>query len=270
MRLIELSANTGFAGGVNIGIGHAAGDWVLCVNNDTTVAPEAVEELLRIAEASGGEIGAVAAQMVFADRPGVINSAGIVVDRLGVASDRLLGEPVAASEREPGRGVRRQRGGGALSQGDARGGAVRAHLLCVLRGRRRRLEGAHARLAVLVRAECGCASSPLGDGSTRIAAQVLLDRTQPNSRPRQERVGPATSAVRPGDARVGSRLRRRSCSPEIGRARRYEGASTGFAPGAQTGARRPRTDAASTSGVPRVQRRAPTSAGWALRARPPS
>lgn len=101
VRLIELSANTGFAGGVNIGIGHAAGEWVLCVNNDTTVAPEAVEELLRIAEASSGEIGAVAAQLVFADRPGVINSAGIVVDRLGVASDRLLGEPVAASEREP-------------------------------------------------------------------------------------------------------------------------------------------------------------------------
>jgi GT2 family glycosyltransferase len=101
VRLIELSANTGFAGGVNIGIGHAVGDWVLCVNNDTTVAPEAVEELLRIAEASSGEIGAVAAQMVFADRPGVINSAGIVVDRLGIASDRLLGEQVEASEREP-------------------------------------------------------------------------------------------------------------------------------------------------------------------------
>ena len=101
VRLVELLTNTGFAGGVNIGIGHAAGDWILCVNNDATVAPDAVEELLRIAEASSDEVGAVAAQMVFADRPGVINSAGIVVDRIGVASDRLLGEQATASEDEP-------------------------------------------------------------------------------------------------------------------------------------------------------------------------
>jgi GT2 family glycosyltransferase len=39
--------------------------------------------------------------MVFADQPGIINSAGIVVDKLGVASDRLLGEPVDASETTP-------------------------------------------------------------------------------------------------------------------------------------------------------------------------
>jgi GT2 family glycosyltransferase len=99
--LIELSANSGFAGGVSVGIQHAKGDWILCVNNDATVAPDAIDELLRTAESGGGEIGSVAAQMVFADQPGIINSAGIVVDMLGVASDRLLGEPVHASETTP-------------------------------------------------------------------------------------------------------------------------------------------------------------------------
>jgi GT2 family glycosyltransferase len=101
MRLIELSTNTGFAGGMSTGVRHASGEWILSINNDATVSPETVEELLRVAEAHGADLGAVAARMVFADRPDVINSAGILVDRLGVASDRLLGEKVAASEREP-------------------------------------------------------------------------------------------------------------------------------------------------------------------------
>lgn len=100
-RLIELAENAGFAGGVAVGVRHAAGDWIFCVNNDATVAPDAIQELLRVAETGGDEIGSVAAQMVFADRPWVINSAGIEIDRLGVASDRLLGEPVSASESEP-------------------------------------------------------------------------------------------------------------------------------------------------------------------------
>lgn len=99
--LIELAENTGFAGGVGVGIHHATGEWILCVNNDATVAPDAIEHLLREAESSGDEIGSVAAQMVFADRPDIINSAGIVVDRLGVASDRLLGDAVVDSEQVP-------------------------------------------------------------------------------------------------------------------------------------------------------------------------
>lgn len=101
VRLIVLTENIGFAGGVSAGIRNATGDWILCVNNDATVAPDAVMELLHVAESGGGDIGSVAAQMVFADRPDVINSAGIEIDRLGVASDRLLSQPVSASEGAP-------------------------------------------------------------------------------------------------------------------------------------------------------------------------
>ena len=99
--VVELTANLGFAGGVGIGIRRATGAWILCVNNDATVAPDAIEQLLQVAESGGEEIGSVAALMVFADQPSTINSAGIVVDQLGVASDRLLGEHVEASERTP-------------------------------------------------------------------------------------------------------------------------------------------------------------------------
>jgi GT2 family glycosyltransferase len=100
-RLVELTENTGFAGGVGAGIRHASGDWVLCVNNDATVALDSIEELLRVADGGGDDVGSVAARMVFADRPELINSAGLEIDRLGIASDRLLGESVAASESEP-------------------------------------------------------------------------------------------------------------------------------------------------------------------------
>jgi GT2 family glycosyltransferase len=100
-RLIELPDNAGFAGGVSVGIRHAEGEWVFCVNNDATVAEDGIAQLLLAAESSGDRIGSAAAQMVFADEPGIVNSAGIVVDSLGVASDRLLGESISRSEPAP-------------------------------------------------------------------------------------------------------------------------------------------------------------------------
>ena len=38
-RLIKLSTNTGFAGGVDTGVRAAHGEWILCINNDATVGP---------------------------------------------------------------------------------------------------------------------------------------------------------------------------------------------------------------------------------------
>jgi len=64
------------------------------------VEPPAVRELIAAGKA-GDDIGSVAAQMRFARDPNVINSAGIGVDRLGIAFDRLLGAPATASEDEP-------------------------------------------------------------------------------------------------------------------------------------------------------------------------
>jgi GT2 family glycosyltransferase len=98
--LIEMPRNVGFPPAASEGIRRSTGDWALLVNNDVIVTPDAVAELLAAGE-SAADIGSVAAQMVFANDPAVINSAGIGVDRLGVAYDRLLGAPAAASEREP-------------------------------------------------------------------------------------------------------------------------------------------------------------------------
>jgi len=98
-RLIEPKRNLGFAGGACRGIAAARGEWVALVNDDATLAPDALARLLRTGE-SNPQVGAVAAQVRFAAKPEVINSAGIEVDSLGVASERLAGRPVAlASER---------------------------------------------------------------------------------------------------------------------------------------------------------------------------
>ncbi|HEY2732882.1 MAG TPA: glycosyltransferase, partial [Polyangiales bacterium] len=97
--LVEPGRNLGFAGGANSALEHARGEWVLLVNDDCTVEPTAVVELLAAAE-TGADIGAVAAQVRFATRPGTINSAGIQVDVLGIATERLLGASISASETE--------------------------------------------------------------------------------------------------------------------------------------------------------------------------
>jgi GT2 family glycosyltransferase len=98
--LLIPGGNVGFAGGVVRGIREAGGEWIALVNDDAVVDPRALAEMLAVG-GSSEDVGSVAAQMRFADRPDVINSAGIEVDRLGVASDRLLGLPAGASERVP-------------------------------------------------------------------------------------------------------------------------------------------------------------------------
>lgn len=98
--VVALAENIGFGGGAAAGVRHSTGEWIALINNDVLVEPGAVGEML----SAGGRserVGSVAAQMRFADAPGVINSAGIEVDRLGVVRDRLLGQPVSASEAEP-------------------------------------------------------------------------------------------------------------------------------------------------------------------------
>jgi GT2 family glycosyltransferase/glycosyltransferase involved in cell wall biosynthesis len=90
VKLVRLHRNEGFAGGVARGIAEARGEWIAVFNNDTTVEPDAVAVMLE-AGRSHPSVGSVAAQMRFADRRDVLNSAGLELDRLGVAADRLVG-----------------------------------------------------------------------------------------------------------------------------------------------------------------------------------
>jgi GT2 family glycosyltransferase len=95
--LVEPGRNLGFAGGAAAGLERASGEWIALVNDDCVIEPDAIAEMLSAGERSD-DIGSVAAQVRFAERPDTINSAGIEVDELGIAYERLLGAPVAASE----------------------------------------------------------------------------------------------------------------------------------------------------------------------------
>ena len=69
--------NLGFAAGANIGLRHAlsqGADFVFLVNNDTTVDPRALHELVRAAHAS--DVGMAAPMIYFDSDPAVIWSVG--------------------------------------------------------------------------------------------------------------------------------------------------------------------------------------------------
>lgn len=92
-QLIEPGSNVGFAGGVQRGVAASNGDWVALVNDDARIEPDALAVLLAAGE-QDERIGSVAAQVRFKSDPALINSAGIDVDSLGIATERLAGRPI--------------------------------------------------------------------------------------------------------------------------------------------------------------------------------
>lgn len=96
-RVVVLGRNQGFATGVMEGVRRTSAEWIAVVNNDVRMEIDSLKRLLD-AGRSGDDVGSVGAQMRFASQPGVINSAGIEADRLGVVFDRLIGRPVEESE----------------------------------------------------------------------------------------------------------------------------------------------------------------------------
>jgi N-acetylglucosaminyl-diphospho-decaprenol L-rhamnosyltransferase len=94
VKVVELDSNHGFAGGVARGVAQARGEWIAVFNNDTTVEPDAIKVMLDAGRLHP-RVGSVAAQMRFADRRHLLNSAGLELDRLGVAADRLVGTPLS-------------------------------------------------------------------------------------------------------------------------------------------------------------------------------
>ena len=92
IRLIENHKNMGFAAGSNMGIKVAKGDYIATINNDAQADRRWLEELVRPIEADQ-RVGMCASKMLFYHQPQLINSAGISLDKVGIAWDRKLGEP---------------------------------------------------------------------------------------------------------------------------------------------------------------------------------
>jgi GT2 family glycosyltransferase len=100
VHVIENARNLGFAAPVNQGIAASSGPYVAVLNNDAEPAPQWLEALVQAAE--GDErVGMCASRMMFADRPTVINSTGICIDRVAIVWDRRGGEIADGRETEP-------------------------------------------------------------------------------------------------------------------------------------------------------------------------
>jgi GT2 family glycosyltransferase len=98
VRHLRFEENRGFTLALVSGIEMASGRWIATLNDDATLDRNALAEL-QAAMSRHPEAWAFCAQLRFASRPEVINSAGLEIDQLGIAADRLLGEHVSASER---------------------------------------------------------------------------------------------------------------------------------------------------------------------------
>lgn len=99
VALVENDENVGFPAAVNCGVERTTGEWIVLLNNDATIEPSALQRVF--GRPIPDDVGAIAMQMRFAKRPDLVNSAGIGLDVLGVAYDRLLGEPADGEAREP-------------------------------------------------------------------------------------------------------------------------------------------------------------------------
>jgi len=100
VRLIQNTRNVGFARGNNQAIRSSDAEFIVTLNNDTRVEPGWLAALVEAVE-SDPTVGMVASKILFSDRPGMINSAGIALDPVGIAWDRLGGTPDDPNERAP-------------------------------------------------------------------------------------------------------------------------------------------------------------------------
>jgi len=93
VRLVQNLRNLGFATANNQAIRATESPYVVTLNNDTEATETWLAELVSAAE-SDLSVGMVASQMLLADSPEVIDSAGIEIDWTGTAWQQRRGEPI--------------------------------------------------------------------------------------------------------------------------------------------------------------------------------
>lgn len=93
LRVIVNARNLGFAAAVNQGIRASYEPYISVLNDDAFPEPEWLEALVKAMERDA-RIGSCASLMVFDHQPGIVQSAGIAMDRAAIAWDRLRGHPV--------------------------------------------------------------------------------------------------------------------------------------------------------------------------------
>lgn len=122
VRVIRNENNLGFAAACNQGIRAGNASFVALLNDDAQPEPQWLASLVRamqhpqslIPTLQSLRVGACASLMLFADRPDVVQSAGIAMDRAAIAWDRLRGYPADSAEAQQPREVFGASGGACL------------------------------------------------------------------------------------------------------------------------------------------------------------
>lgn len=91
--VIALDKNYGFSKAVNVGIQNSTTPYVILLNNDTTVDPHYVEEMIKAIEKSP-RIFSVSSKMIQMYHPELIDSAGDLYTLIGWGICRGTGRPV--------------------------------------------------------------------------------------------------------------------------------------------------------------------------------
>lgn len=85
VRPVVLENNSGFASAVNQGIATARGTYVVLLNNDTVAEPGWLRALVRLADESSSDVGAIASKMLRMEDPNRVDDAGDALSWTGDA-----------------------------------------------------------------------------------------------------------------------------------------------------------------------------------------
>lgn len=91
VRYIRSEKNLGFAGGNNLGIREASGDYLFLVNNDTEFTDGLIDSLVNILD-TRAEVGAVSPLILYFDEPEIIQYAGFTRMNMNTCRNHCIGQ----------------------------------------------------------------------------------------------------------------------------------------------------------------------------------
>ncbi|MCF2488810.1 glycosyltransferase family 2 protein [Dyadobacter sp. CY347] len=91
IKFIRSEKNTGFAGGNNIGLKYAAGDYLFLINNDTEVTAGLIGKLVATIDANP-KIGMISPKIHYFDQPGMLQYTGYTPMNYYTARNACIGQ----------------------------------------------------------------------------------------------------------------------------------------------------------------------------------
>jgi len=91
VKFIRSEINLGFAGGNNLGVAEATGNYLFFVNNDTEFTPGLVETLVKVLD-THPEVGMISPKLMYFDKPDMIQYAGFTEMNYYTARNYCIGQ----------------------------------------------------------------------------------------------------------------------------------------------------------------------------------